>query len=328
VKGHPVGVVLPLALILGTAALSGCRQEEARPAVVEARGDRSWLGTGTLSAGDSEYILQQVDRSSEFIEFQWPPPYRSRVIDITVDVTGSVATWLVHERGRVMPLSEYYLTLLDERLLETGFLQPGDEVVVRIFGANYDGTAAEARDMLRFAMPRQVVRARVQTLERRHNDMLLEVVSVSGDTTTTSWRIAQRIQDWLRPYVIDAHDRQEVYRSTPFLEHVKRVARQLPADGRPAVVIFLTDGLFQTGPFDFRPETVHSTPRLVDGIERYVGSQGGRPFEAAPPSRTARLPVRVIVAGLNTRSDQRFARAQEDLLRWFFSPIPVELLEF
>jgi hypothetical protein len=64
----------------------------------------------------------------------WPPNELCRIIDISIDITGSAYKPKVNYNGNEINLAKYNIYRVAEFLKRNNLFKPGDNITVRIFG--------------------------------------------------------------------------------------------------------------------------------------------------------------------------------------------------
>jgi len=317
--------------------LSGCGRMQPpipakRPPAVEITynnpADTGFINT---TPAVSAYLLAKYDRNFKTADVIWPPDELCRVIDISLDVTGSCfdKKVLLREGGPETPLAAYFVDQLSRFLVNEIPLEAGDRIYLRLYGARKYNAPGETSNLdPRSFTTLQVRKARLkisgERLSRRHNDLALTVeeVHAGADGGLAPSAAVKRIGDWFSPQVRACEPVGERYDESPLLKHIKDTVQQHPAGETQGnrIFIFLTDGKFQYGGLWFDADPKHHGTR--EAIATRVTEDGYKPFAAREAN------TRVVVMGLNSDGNPAFDREQADFLRWYFSPQPVELIPY
>lgn len=264
---------------------------------------------GSVGPDDYKYLLDAVPPSGGEMTVDWPPPDRRRMLEVSLDVTGSFYKAAVRRGGRKIPLAFHATELFGQRLGHDVPLKHGDEVRLQTFGRFAVGEDAPARDELTVRIGPLALRGHARQLERRYGDVVFKV-SEHRDRGTAPVMARQQIIDWLTTQ-LRQHAGQS-YRTTPFLGHVHEVVTRDPPGRRPREYFFITDGWFQIESTNFSPAAYGQN--TIAALKQHVERLDLRPFTAQA------APVRVMLVGLNDDGDRAFGVAQESFFKWYFEP--------
>ncbi len=241
----------------------------------------------------------------------WPPEELTRTIDVSFDVTGSMYERSVVHQDRLLNLALYDLRLLEEFL--TGDLnpQPGDIVRVRLFGANYRGSGAEARDERVWQLPSANLVLQVHVTTRPPKRVIINVREVRRPDSSAQSSVVDSVIQWLRNR-IESGSRREYLRS-PLLEHIRRVATQYEggSETSPVRLVFVTDGLVELENLKLTPERFVEDTTLARAVMTRAQELN------LLPTALDTLRFSVTVIGLFDGGSAAFGRAQ----RRFFSEL-------
>lgn len=306
-------------IIVASMFLSTCDTPEQRGPELEVKGETSWY-KGTPE--EKQYLLSTFKESTGVKTISWPPEELRRIVDISVDITGSGYKREVLFNDQKMPLAEYNLRKFREYLLENAVLQPGDRIYVRLFGAKPGGQDVDVDEYKRIDYPGLQVDVQATVFDRRFHDVEIAASNVSSTSTATTQQVVDSVAGWFLPYVETHRSNNEAFMQSPLLQHVFRVC-QLHRSNNLAkkLYIFVTDGHFQVGDYYFSPSTFSEKRVSIDALKKTVERMKIKPF--TEPDRSSS----VILFGLAPNGVEEFRQAQQQILQWFFDPLSPRSVE-
>lgn len=250
---------------------------------------------------------------------EWPPKALRRIIDISLDVTGSVYQRSIIYQDRHLNLAEYYSFILYDYLVRNEVLRPGDHLVVRLYGAKPGGRDILVDQFAEMDCPPDALDIEVTSYSR------LNQIEIRGKQLTASDpkardQIPKNVRQWFLDHVKAGSKETDQLMNSPLLDHIHKVVSVHSQNkGMEKVFIFVTDGLFSVGDLYFQPKINLKATRVIEKIKERCATLQLKPFKDFDPK------VSVIILGLTANGVPEFQAAQEQLLRWFFDPQTVTL---
>jgi len=306
--------------------LINCNPEPPREAKLILVGESAWFEPYKSLSESNSYLLKNYTQESKLESIEWPPKDLRRLVDISVDVTGSCYNTLVTYNNEVIPLAKYNLLKLCEKLEAGNILLPGDNIILRLFGSNYGDSGANGRESKGIQIPPMRIETEIRVLTRKHNDLELLVKKVISDKFSINATI-EDLRKWFMPFVTRSAKPNERYKESPFLEHVKRVVEEsLMSKSVRKVFIFVTDGWFQVGNpnniLNFQPSIFDNDKSIINKIIDFVQRSNLKPSAEACQNTS------IYLIGLNDGGNPEFRKAQRDLFTWFFEPQKISIIEY
>jgi hypothetical protein len=306
-----------VAILISILLACGSIEPEDNPQVI---GDTSWFDK--TSKEQVSYLLSAYGGKADATEtFSWPPDCLTRILDISIDVTGS---GLVREslyQGRKMSLAEHNIRKFFIEYLP-GRLRPGDRLILRVYGSNPGGKRIRVDLSQQIEYPRDQIQAETRHPSRRDEGFLQLVVKnvIHADADKRKEAIAKAL-DWSLEALKQAGGRSERFQTSPLLRCLHDACGQAYASSySERSVIFVTDGHFHLGNLYYDPKTYTLPSHSVNRIKRLITDLDLKPF------LTADSKTDVILFGLVTDDDQVFARHEEEILKWCFDSKQIEIL--
>jgi hypothetical protein len=298
---------------------SGSCDEAAPEDNPEIIGDRSWYDKNSPEQG--QYLLNTLrDKGDISSSMNWPPDHFRRVIDISVDVTGSGFDRESLYQGRRMPLAEYNVRrLMDEFLINE--LKPGDKIVMRIFGAMPGGDNINVDEKTAIEFPPDKIEMDVKHPSRKPGQVQIIVRNIVHADSNARKQVSEEILNWFLGFIRRAGQRNGRFKASPLLQFIRNVCTQkISAKDNPKLLIFVTDGQFDIGDLYYAPNTYKQKSHTIDKIKTLITDSHFKPF-TEPDNK-----IRVILFGLYSDQDEGFKQSQEEIFQWYFAPQPVEII--
>ena len=294
-----------------------CADKE-RPPQLEVQGQKTWFQKRPC---DTTYFLETFNHDFKDI-IKWPPDNFCNTCDISVDVTGSSYMQNVEYQGHSIPLAEYNVWKLRQYLSEYDVFDYGDKVTLRLFGENRGGSESSGRENRSFQVPKLLLDIEGLKLFRRHNDLQINVHNVRQPQLSKVAYIDSAFA-WFFPHVKSGSAPSNQYLRSPLIEHIKATLSFYPLiDNVSRTFIFVTDGWVELDEIHFWPKFYSTNPSMLDEIKRRIVQSDLKPFSDMAPSAS------IIIIGLNDGRNVDYRKAQIELFKWFFPPVPVELIPF
>lgn len=268
---------------------------------------------------EKEYLARTYEKDFSG-NIPWPPDNLGRIVDISLDVTGSVYQREVIFQDHRMSLAEYNLRKLVDYLSTNDVLQAGDRIFMRLFGAKPGGVDIISDQASEVLFPAEQVELKVQVFSR------IKLVKITGhrvasDHAAYRKQVVEFILNWFLQHVKESRKENEQYMNSPLLEHIGKIRNLYQSkNSSQKLFIFATDGHFNLGEYYFGPANYTKDNKLPDKIKQSVLNMKIKPFTENDANST------VILFGLTSNDRPMFRIAQEDLLKWFFEPQPVMLI--
>lgn len=316
---HVIDALVLIFIPLLLTSLSSCDRQTSRTPTLEIVGDDSWFKSyGTRE--DTLFFLENYKRDFDPITIAWPPNHRRRLLDISVDATGSCYWYKVKDQDKEMFLAEFNLRKLCEYLRSEKVLLPGDKIQLRVFGKSFGRNDAIGREFCSLDLPTQRLTLKGKILTRRYRDLQIIVRKVESPRKEVE-NIIDSIFTWYLPRISRGTvGTSERYKESPLLEYVKKVIDEnRMKKSTQTIFIFVTDGFFQLDHLDFRPKKYKAEPNLPSKIKERIDELSLKPFNQQEPD------MLITIRGLNNGGDLEFENAQKELLEYFFDPQPLQL---
>jgi hypothetical protein len=307
-----------IVLLMGIAVFyTGCdNPPEENPEII---GDSSWYDKN--SPEQQQYLLKTYQGRGDINSvIAWPPDHLRRIVDISVDVTGSGFTRESLYQGRRMPLAEHNLRkLLDEYLVNE--LKPGDKIMLRIYGSMPGGENVNVDEKASLEFPADKIEVDVRNPSRKNGQVQIIVKKIDHADVGQRKQLIEQILNWFIEFIRQAERANGRFEASPLFQFIRNVCSQhSAAKETPKLLIFVTDGHFKVGDLYYDPSTYRQRSHSIDRIRTIITNSRLKPF-TEPTDKT-----KLVLFGLYSDGDEGFKQAQEDIFRWYFSPQPVELL--
>lgn len=304
-------------LIAIAAFCAGCdNPPEENPEII---GDSSWYDKN--SQEQQQYLLKTFQGRGDINSvIDWPPDNLRRIVDISVDVTGSGFTRESLYQGRRMSLAEHNLRkLIDERLVKE--LKPGDKIMLRIYGSMPGGENVNVDEKMSLEFPADKIDVDVRNPSRKNGQVQVIVKKVDHADLGQRKQLIEQILNWFLGFIRQAELKNGRFEASPLFQFIRNICSQYStAKDTPKLLIFVTDGHFKVGDLYYDPSTYRQRSHSIDRIKTIITTSRLKPFTESIDK------TKIMLFGLYSDGDEGFKQAQEDIFHWYFAPQPVELL--
>ena len=226
---------------------SGTKKE---PVIECIEGNCSWF---SKSKFDTAYFLSFTSDKRDTILY--PPKELERDVEISLDVTGSGFEKTVKFNDTVISLAEYNVIKFCKLLEENNILKAGDAIKLRLFGSKPNGKNIQLDQTINLFVPKAKIDIEFFRLRRKRDNLKMTVYGVEQGYNLTD--LVLKIKKWGLENIAKNRTSHEVYFQSPILENIRNIHFGHKEDQRnknkEKLYIFVTDGHFYVGNFEFKP---------------------------------------------------------------------------